>query len=296
MFVPFLQSLSDGQPHQIQDTIEAIADHFQLPPEIREELLPSGRQKRLNNRVGWARTHLKNAGLIEYVGRGVQRITAQGRDYLEKHPNGITLQMLDEIPNHRDWLHGGSDDGTANEQSDTVEDSQFTPEEEIERLIKYLDRQLADEVLDHLREMNPYQFEQVVIDLLFAMGYGGSRKEAASVTKKSNDEGIDGVINEDRLGLDVIYVQAKRYQANIGRKEIQAFVGALAGKQANKGVFITTSDFVSTATDYAKAVAQKVVLIDGKKLAQLMVEHNVGVSVAQTYTMKKIDSDYFDEA
>ena len=144
--------------------------------------------------------------------------------------------------------------------------------------------------------MDPYRFEQLVVDLLFAMGYGGSREEAAKVTKKSGDEGIDGVINEDRLGLDVIYIQAKRWQDQVGRKEIQSFVGALAGKQAHKGVFITTSTYSQNAFEYAKSVPQKVVLIDGERLGSLMIEHNIGVSVARTLAIKKIDSDYFEEA
>ena len=146
-----------------------------------------------------------------------------------------------------------------------------------------------------MAKMDPFRFEQLVVDLLFAMGYGGSREEAAKITKKSNDEGIDGVINEDRLGLDVIYVQAKRWQGTVGRKEIQSFVGALAGQQANKGVFITTSEFAQTAIDYAKSVQQKVILIDGTRLAELMIEHNIGVTTARTISLKRIDSDYFEE-
>lgn len=295
MFVPFLQVLADGQPHPGQEVRQAIISHFSLSPEVCEEVLPSGRQTRLNNRIGWARTHLKNAGLIHYIRRGVHQITERGKEYLEKHPDGITRKMLDDFPEHREWL-SSSGDVTTNDQ-DSLSDAkdQQTPEEQIEQLVKTLNSQLAKDLLDKVSEMDPFQFEQVVIDLLFAMGYGGSRKEAASVTKKSNDEGIDGVINEDRLGLDVIYVQAKRWQGNVGRKEIQAFVGALAGKQATKGVFITTSDFVSGAIDYADAVAQKVILISGKRLSQLMVEYGIGVSIADTIQLKKIDHDYFNE-
>jgi restriction system protein len=171
-----------------------------------------------------------------------------------------------------------------------------TPDEQIEEAFRELNETLAVELAAQIAKMDPYRFEQLVVDLLFAMGYGGSREEAAKVTKKSGDEGIDGVINEDRLGLDVIYIQAKRWQAQVGRKEIQSFVGALAGKQAHKGVFITTSTFSQNAFEYARSVPQKVVLIDGDRLGSLMLEHNIGVSVARTLAIKKIDSDYFEEA
>lgn len=295
MFVPFLQFLSDGQPHHGKDVRNAIISHFKLSPEVCEQVLPSGRQTRLNNRIGWARTHLKNAGLIDYVSRGVHQITPRGQEFLGQHPEGITRKMLDEFPEHRDWLGSNTETPESADSATSQDDDQQTPEEQIERLVKYLNSQLAKDVLEKVSEIDPFQFEQVVIDLLFAMGYGGSRKEAAAVTKKSNDEGIDGVINEDRLGLDVIYVQAKRWQGNIGRKEIQAFVGALAGKQASKGVFITTSDFVPSAIEYANAVSQKVILINGKRLTQLMVEYGIGVSVSDVIQLKKIDNDYYLE-
>lgn len=176
-----------------------------------------------------------------------------------------------------------------------IEKSDGTPEEVIDSAIDAVEDNLQEELMQQLGAIDPYRFEQIVIDLLFAMGYGGSREEAAKVTKKSNDEVIDGVINEDWLGLDVIYVQAKRWQGNIGRKEIQSFVGALAGKQANKGVFITTSEFVQNAIDYARSVSQKVILINGPRLADLMIEHNIGVSTVRSIELKRIDSDYFEE-
>jgi restriction system protein len=173
-------------------------------------------------------------------------------------------------------------------------ESTSTPEETIDRALNTITTSLRSELMAQLREIDPYRFEQVVLDVLFAMGYGGSRQEAAQVTRKSNDEGIDGVINEDRLGLDVIYVQAKRWQNTVGRKEIQSFVGALAGKQASKGVFITTSDFNQNAVEYAGMLSQKVILIDGKRLADLMIEYQIGVSAIRTITLKRIDSDYFE--
>ncbi|MFT5634235.1 MAG: restriction system protein, partial [Rubritalea sp.] len=170
-----------------------------------------------------------------------------------------------------------------------------TPKELIENAVSELDESLQSDILENLLNTDPYRFEQIVIDVLVAMGYGGSREEAAKVTQKSNDGGIDGIINEDRLGLDVIYVQAKRYKNNVGRVDVQNFVGALAGKQAHKGIFITTSDFNNNATEYAQAVPQKIILIDGNRLADLMIEHNVGVSTEQTISIKRIDTDYFEE-
>jgi restriction system protein len=176
-----------------------------------------------------------------------------------------------------------------------IQPPNITPEELIEGAVENLRESLRDELLDQLSRVNPYRFEQVVIDLLFAMGYGGSRSEAAKVTKKSGDEGIDGIINEDRLGLDVIYVQAKRWKNNVGRPDIQSFVGALAGKQAQKGVFITTSSFGPGAVEYAAAVSQKVILIDGSRLADLMIEHGIGVATIRTVAIQRIDSDYFED-
>ncbi len=175
-------------------------------------------------------------------------------------------------------------------------DKSATPQEIIESAYKAIQMNVKSELLGLVKRMDPYQFEQLVVDLLVAMGYGGSREEAARVTKASNDEGIDGVINEDRLGLDVIYIQAKRWQHSVGRKEIQSFVGALAGQQAHKGIFITTSEFVETAKIYAKSISQKVILIDGDRLADLMIEHNIGVALSHAYELKRIDSDYFEES
>ncbi|WP_147871344.1 restriction endonuclease [Stieleria maiorica] len=294
MFVPFLSVLSDGEEHAIKQVTEAIADEMDLTRQDREEMLSSGSQRRLANRVGWARTHLKHAKLIEYTGRGVMKITQRGLDSLSSHPNGLTLKDLDQFAEHYEWHHKKRPSSPASTDGDQ-RGSTSTPEEQIASLTTELNAKLADDILAQVREMDPYKFEQLVIDLLFAMGYGGSRAEAAKVTKASNDEGIDGIISEDRLGLDMIYVQAKRWKDSVGRKEIQAFVGALAGKQASKGVFITTSSFRNTAIEYAEAVTQKVVLIDGERLGELMIEYDIGVSRDQAFVLKKIDSDYFED-
>lgn len=295
MLVPFLHIVADGNEHTTKEVIAAMADHFELSKDDREELLPSGKQRRLNNRVGWARTHLKHALLIEYVRRGVLKITARGTELLATNTDVLNLRDLDKFPEHYEWFHKKRDKNEATESPASVETDTQTPEERISSLTEALNTQLADELLTVVRSMDPYKFEQLVVDLLFAMGYGGSREEAAKVTKASNDEGIDGIINEDRLGLDVIYIQAKRWKDNIGRKEIQAFVGALAGKQATKGVFITTSKFRSTAIEYAQTVIQKIILIDGDRLGELMIEYDIGVSHTETFVLKKIDTDYFDE-
>lgn len=297
MFVPFLKIAADGKEHSIKEMTEAIADHFELSKEDREEMLASGSQRRLANRVGWARTHLKHALLIDYVARGVLQITARGQELAATNPSKLTLKDLDKYPEHNEWFHQKPASKTASQErsEDTSDTDELTPIEQISNLTKSLNLQLAEELLGVVRQMDPFKFEQLVIDLLFAMGYGGSRSEAATVTKASNDEGIDGIINEDRLGLDVIYVQAKRWKESVGRKEIQAFVGALAGQQASKGVFITTSKFSENAVAYAKAVIQKVVLIDGDRLGKLMIEYDIGVSKDQAFVLKKVDSDYFEE-
>ncbi|NOY00099.1 MAG: restriction endonuclease, partial [Verrucomicrobia bacterium] len=228
------------------------------------------------------------------------QITTAGREYLEQHNGPITDQDLKNLDGYEEaWEEASRKKQLAKPSSKKGGNmvSQNTPDDLIDTAYNNLNRSLADELIDTMFGMDPYKFEQLVVDLLFAMGYGGSRSEAAQVTKKSNDEGIDGIINEDRLGLEVIYIQAKRYQAEstIGRKEIQSFVGALAGKQANKGVFITTSGFKNTAIEYAANVPQKVILINGDRLANLMIEHNIGVSAVRTILLKRLDSDYFED-
>jgi len=228
------------------------------------------------------------------------QITPSGREYLKQHQGPITDQDLKNLDGYVEaWKEASRKKqlATPADHSSKTTLSQSTPDDLIDSAYTDLNQSLSEELLETMHDMDPYKFEQLVIDLLFAMGYGGSRAEAARVTQKSNDGGIDGIINEDRLGLDVIYIQAKRYQAEstIGRKEIQSFVGALAGQQANKGVFITTSDFKKTAVEYAAAVTQKVILIGGQRLAELMIEHNIGVSTIRTISLKRLDSDYFED-
>ena len=279
---------------------EKIPKTLQLSDEIMEQRLSSG-ARRVDNRIGWAMSHLTKAGLIHKVKRATYAITSKGIEFLTKHKNApVTHHELKTVEGYVEAWETASEKrkDRQNAQKDKSCDlDSSTPDERIESAYNELNSSLADDLLETMHEMNPYKFEQLVVDLLFTMGYGGSREEAAQVTQKSNDGGIDGIISEDRLGLDVIYVQAKRYQASstIGRKEIQSFVGALAGKQANKGVFITTSDFKKTAIEYADNVPQKVILINGQRLADLMIEHDIGVSTQRTISLKRIDTDYFDE-
>jgi restriction system protein len=277
-----------------RDMYELLAPHFKLTKDDLAEMLPSGTQSRWHNRVCWACYDLYRAGVLTRPKRGWYQAAPGAKELLAKAPPIIDRNYLSEhYPAFAEFLTAKTPKNSSSKKTSSTSD-QSTPEEQIGEALNTLEASLRTDLLEALQEIDPFRFEQIVVDLLFAMGYGGSREEAASVTKKSNDEGIDGVINEDRLGLDVIYVQAKRWQSTVGRKEIQSFVGALAGKQANKGVFISTSDFAKSATSYAASVSQKVVLIDGPRLADLMIEHNIGVSTIRTIELKRLDSDYFE--
>jgi restriction system protein len=298
---PALQFFADGNQHRISEVYEVIGKHFKLTEEELNEILPSGTQRRWHNRANWACYDLFRAGLLDRPKRGLYIITETGKKVAEQKPQVIDREFLMQFPGFVQFAQATGtkkatvSGGNAAEQAEDATGMGRTPEELIGAAYQMLHAALKKEVLDLVKKMDPFRFEQLVLDLLVAMGYGGSREEAAQVTKASNDEGIDGVINEDRLGLDVIYLQAKRWQQTVGRKEIQSFVGALAGQQAHKGVFITTSDFADTATAYARKVPQKVILIDGERLADLMIQHNIGVTKSHAYEVKHVDSDYFDQ-
>jgi restriction system protein len=295
LMLPLLRVLGSAEKdlHQKECT-QRVANALQLTDEQREARLPSGLQTYIHNRIGWAGWYMQQAGLVMKPKKGSMRITDEGRALLARNPATVDNKLLATYPNYRDKVlkEGDSGEGIA---PPAAAPNELTPTDQMEEAHQKLNQILAAELLDLMARMDPYKFEQLVVDLLFAMGYGGSREEAAQVTKKSGDEGIDGIINEDRLGLDVIYVQAKRWQASVGRAEIQSFVGALVGKHAHKGVFITTSDFHKTAIEYARGVQHKVVLINGQRLADLMIEHGVGVSTVRTLHLKRVDSDYFEE-
>lgn len=294
---PALQLFADGKPWRISEVYEALAPHFSLTDADLNEMLPSGTQSRWHNRANWACYDLFRAGILDRPKRGTYVINDLGRKIAEQKPAKIDRDYLMKFPEFAKWIEITESKeprtGGANEE---VSKPGATPNEIIEAAHNNLQATLKSELLDIVRKMDPFRFEKLVLDLLLAMGYGGSREEAATVTQKSNDQGIDGLINEDRLGLDRIYVQAKRWQESVGRPQIQNFVGALAGQHAQKGIFITTSEFSGAAEDYVRNLPQRVILIDGKRLAELMIEHNIGVSKAYSYEVKRVDSDYFEEA
>jgi restriction system protein len=298
---PALQFFADCKPHKISEVFATLAGQFNLTEKERNELLPSGTQRRWHNRANWACYDLFRAGLLDRPKKGLYAISELGKKIAEQKLKTIDRDFLMQYPQFAQFVQAsGTKKGgqRLNRDAPLASESSAkgqTPEELIDSAYQVLNSTLRRELLEFVKKIDPFRFEQLVLDLLVAMGYGGSREEAAQVTKASGDEGIDGLINEDRLGLDVIYVQAKRWQHTVGRKEIQSFVGALAGQQAHKGVFITTSDFADTAIAYAKKVSQKVILIDGDKLADLMIKHNIGVTLSHAYEVKHVDSDYFEQ-
>jgi restriction system protein len=267
-----------------------------LTPEDQAQLLESGKQAVFENRIGWARTYLKKAGLLQSSGRGLVAITDRGRAVLAEQPTKLNVSYLRQFPEFVDFhtykpevgLIGGGNGLT------TI-DLKETPQDTLDRVRKELHAQLAAELLDRVKQESPSFFERLVVDLLVRMGYGGSREDAGRTLGKTGDGGLDGVINEDRLGLDVVYVQAKKWENPVGRPVVQAFAGGLDGARARKGVLITTSSFTSDAQAYVRQIEKRIVLIDGQQLAAFMIQHNVGVSTEATYEIKRLDSDYFEE-
>lgn len=294
---PVLALSEDGEDWNAASIREAIISQFQLSPEDVEERLPSGRDTTLRNRVGWALTYLYRAGLLARPRRSVYRITDRGREVLRDHPERVDNSVLDLFEEFREFRSRDAppprprSEATAQAVLPVADDA--TPEERAASAYRELRAALASDVLERISEQSAEFFEQVVLDVLQAMGYGGSREDAAERLGKSGDEGVDGVIREDKLGLDLIYVQAKKWANTVGRPDIQRFVGALHGQRATKGVFITTSTFSREASEYADSVSPRVILVDGPELAQLMIDHGVGVSVATRYEIKRIDLDYF---
>ena len=293
---PLLELASDREEHSISEAYERMAEYFGLSDEERVELLPSGQQATYKNRVGWARTYLVKAGLLENTRRAHFQITDRGLHELEHHGDEISASYLKKYDEFVSFQKASAPKKNGHGTTSTGQTkSSETPEEAIDRAYNELTDQLADEILSTLHQLSPSFFERVVVELLVSMGYGGSRKEAASMIGRSGDAGIDGIIKEDRLGLDAIYIQAKRWDGVVGRPEIQKFVGALQGQKAHKGIFITASHFSAEAEEYARQVQTTVVLIDGATLARLMIEHGVGVTPVGNYTLKRLDSDYFLE-
>lgn len=291
--LPLLRLASDGEDHRIRDAIQSIADEFNLSGEERRELLPSGGTLVIASRVGWARTYLKKAGLLEDPKRGYFRITDRGISVLKSKPPSIDSKFLRQFEEFRSFQK--PDNSVSGDESEHLAKTDQTPEEMIATGYKQIRANLSSDLIEQVRSITPAFFEKLVVQLLVTMGYGGNFEEAATVLGKSGDEGIDGIINEDKLGLDVIYIQAKRWGQPVGRPEIQKFAGALLGKKAKKGVFITTSSFSSEARSYANNIESRIILIDGARLTELMIQHDIGVSTYATYDLKRVDTDFFIE-
>jgi restriction system protein len=289
--LPVLEALADGKDYQLRAVTAALADRFGLSEDERKELLRSGQQTVIANRVSWAKTYMKKAGLISQPNRGVVRITEEGRAVLAKKPTRIDNGFLRQYPTFAEFVDRSSTEpGGVEPAPETA-----TPEESLEASYLALRNALADEVLERVKSCSPQFFERLVVELLVAMGYGGSLADAEQAIGRSGDAGIDGIIKEDKLGLDVVCVQAKRWKDTVGRPEVQAFAGSMEGFRARKGVLLTTSAFSKEAEEYVNRIERKIVLIDGRRLAQLMIDHDIGVATARSYVVKKLDQDYFEE-
>jgi len=295
IMLPLLKYAGDKKEHSVRNAIETLANEFNLTEEERKEVLQSGQQTIFDNRVGWAKTHLKKASLLESTKRGYLRITDTGLKVLDDNPQKINIKYLKRYPKYIEFISppksiGGDVDGPK-----TKKYEENTPEELMEIGHQKLQKDLAFELLDYIKKCSPNFFERLVVKLIVNMGYGGSREDAGKAIGRIGDEGIDGIIKEDKLGLDIIYIQAKRWENPVSRPEIQKFAGALQGQRARKGIFITTSSFSKSAIEYVSKIDSKIVLINGEQLAILLIENDVGVSRMASYDIKKVDSDYFIE-
>lgn len=288
---PILEILADDDDHPIGSIRDDLASHFALTIEDIEERIPSGRVTTFQNRVGWATTYLYRAGLIQRPKRAIYRITDRGHEVLSANPERVDLAVLSQFEEFSEFRQARNSQGAGLEHP-AISDAQ-TPEERIEGSYRELRAALSGELLDRIQDQTPEFFEQLVLDVLHAIGYGGKREDASERLGKSGDEGVDGVIREDRLGLDTVYIQAKKWTGTVGRPEIQKFVGALQGQNATKGVFITTSSFSQEAVEYAGKITPRIILVDGNELAELMIEYDVGVAVSRSYLLKRLDLDYF---
>lgn len=292
IMLPLLKFSGDKKEHSIREAINHISELFNLTDEEKREILPSGQQQVINNRTAWAKTYLKKAGLLESTRRSYFIITEKGLDVLKENPVEIDMPYLKRFPEFIEFTTIKKQE----KQSLSQEEQQQTPQELLGLSYQQINDELSQEILKSIKETQPDFFERLVVELLLKMGYGGSRKDAGEAIGKSGDEGIDGIIKEDKLGLDTVYIQAKKWEGTVGRPEIQKFVGVLHGQGAKKGIFITTSNFSKEAIGYASNMNDpKIVLIDGMLLSNYMIDNNIGVSKVETYEIKKIDSDYFSE-
>lgn len=296
--LPLLRHISDGGVHKVSSCHQPVVESLQLDDEALGERLSSG-GSRFKNRVAWAKTHLLKAELLSQPNRGQIQITDTGHNFLSNNPEQITGRILREtFPAFTEnWSTNESDNNDSSTAVAEQDADDSTPEDALDAAAKKLNKALADELLSQTLDMTPEFFEKLVVRLIVAMGYGGNLADAGRAIGRSGDEGIDGTIKEDQLGLDVIYIQAKRYKLEnrVGRPDIQGFVGALQGKRARKGIFITTSDFSREAKEYARNIDTKVILINGNALARYMIDFNVGVTTESVYEVKRLDSDFFTE-
>jgi restriction system protein len=289
LMLPYLEVVSDGEEYKNREVEDALAAYFQLSDEDRQEMLASGNQRVMTNRVSWACVYLRKAGLIERTRRGWYRITDLGLDVLESKPDKIDRNYLMQFTSFAEFQKRDNPKQAANTDANKA-----TPVDALEANYLDLRQKLAHDLLERIRDNSPQFFENLVIDLMLAMGYGGSRRDAGKATRLGRDGGIDGVIKEDRLGLNNIYIQAKRWENTVGRPEVQAFSGALDMHNASRGVFITTSQFSTDALDFVERIGKKIILIDGEQLAELMIDFGVGVTTKATYVVYEVDENYFD--
>ncbi|RIV25227.1 restriction endonuclease [Fibrisoma montanum] len=294
LMLPLLKLVTDGKEYKLTSLVDLLGVQFNLTDDEKAELLPSGQTFVFGNRVSWARTYLKKAGLLDSPKRGIVAITDRGKEVVRQNPHQINVAFLRQYPEFMEFQSTKKQENGETEP-DLMSAPQQTPEETLESAYLSIRKALAQDLIDRIVNLSPAFFEKLVVELLVRMGYGGSIKDAGKAVGRSGDEGIDGTIKEDKLGLDIIYIQAKRWKPGniVGRPEIHKFIGALAGQGAKKGIFITTSSFTREALEYVPRNETKIVLIDGEQLAQLMIDYNLGVTLQQTFEVKRIDNDYF---
>lgn len=292
--LPFLQVLSDGKTRHMNEINELVIKHTSLTTEQCSVLLPSKGDTLVRNRIGWVRTYLFKAGLISQVSRGNYHISEAGLKAINERTSGIDVRYLKSIPSFQQWNTSFNSEKDAVGEENISIDSFKTPQELLESSYQIITNNVADELLDRIKKASPSFFEKLVVDVLLAMGYGGFDATNGQVTQYSGDGGIDGIIKEDKLGLDTIYIQAKRWENTVPVSAVRDFAGSLLSKKARKGVFITTSSFPQSAYDYVLSIEPKIILIDGEQLTRMMIEYNVAVSKSRTYEIKRVDNDYFE--
>ena len=295
IMLPLLKKISDGKVYKFRTLIDILSEDYKLTEEEQTELLPSGQQPIFDNRVGWANTYMKKAGLIKSEKRGYLQISELGQNILTDNPSEINIKFLRQFDSFNEFTKVKKNGSVKSKEIRELIEEEQTPEEMLEYAHQKLINDLSQELITTIKICSPRFFEYLVIDLLLSMGYGGSRVDAGKAIGKSNDGGIDGIIKEDKLGLDIIYVQAKRWENTVPTREIRDFAGALLAKKAKKGIFITTSSFPKSAVEFVGQIEPKIILIDGQRLGELLIEFDVGVSTQRNYKVKRIDSDYFEE-